>query len=579
MADQNTDIRPKRSAARVAQEKVEKSYEKWGQPPPDNDARRAAPIRKRSTTAESSAARKRSRTSFQHDKSDSPMIIPKTEPEDDAQIQQVKRGVRRSRKNPVRHQIPAEGDRTTKKITLRVLDSPTFREALRRIWNTEEDAGLSAGSYVTGQAEVVEFVTEGAISNASTEATFSYDTAYAPGGSVLPSDLGPVSAEHPVQSKSRSESSLRDIRDQVPEILQDDPHVDTSILRAETLAANSWEATRLSATQMELEGTSSKSDSVTGRSDHAGWLDQLKAAASVQSQHPRAVSSERALPFNSDHMYRISDPSSLAIQRPSYFASVREPQDRNTSALMQGQQRPMVSEEYATGIPVDGDANAVGQASPQHREPEIRPGGISIITATSSEVQLPDMPRRSTPNVADQVATTLIQIERLALRRKTRSFHPPPMNTRTPKIYFDRHPYGSSVGAHSFDPNVGLPDHSDPRMFHTPNSPDKEYLSHALQPTIDHFRQLTDGVSPRTVTLDFGYDVAHTLLQAHLRLWFVINRPDHAHNKSIPKLFKLERWNGGIEDWKLASNFPVILILPHTRTYNLTSSGSSKSIE
>ena len=579
MVDQNTGIRPKRSAASIAQKKVEKSYEKWGQPPPDNDARRATPTRKRSTTAESSVARKRSRTSFQHNEPDSPMVIPKTEPEDDAQTQQVKRGVRRSRKNPVDQQIIAEKDQPTKKVTLGVLDSPTFKEALRRIWNTEEDAGPSAESYVSGQAEVVEAATEGAISNALTQATHPYNTAYAPDGPVLPSDLGPTSVEHPAQSKIRGESSLHDIQDQVPEILQDGPRVDTSNLRAETLAADSWEATRLGTTRMELEGMSSESDRVAGRSDHVDWLDQLEVAATVQSQHPRAASSKRAPPFNSEHTYTSSDSSSLAIQRPSYFVTVREPQDRNTSAPMQSQQRAMVFEEYATKLPVGEDANVVDQASPQHREPERRPGGVSIITATSSEAQLPDMPQRPTPNVADQVATKLIQVEGLVLRCKPLSFHPPPMNTRTPKIYFDLHPHGSSIGAHSFDSNVGLPDHSDPRTFHTPNSPDKEYLSDALQPTIDHFRQLTDGISPRTVSLDSGYDVAHTLLQAHLRLWFVINRPDLAHDKSIPRLFKLERWSGGIEDWKLASNFPVILMLPNTHTYNLTSSGSSTSIE
>lgn len=72
-----------------------------------------------------------------------------------------------------------------------------------------------------------------------------------------------------------------------------------------------------------------------------------------------------------------------------------------------------------------------------------------------------------------------------------------------------------------------------------------------------------------------GYEVAHNLLQARLRLWFVINWLDYAHKNAIPKLFKLERWEGGVEHWKHASNSPVGSIVPHNAILRLTFSDSS----
>ena len=80
-----------------------------------------------------------------------------------------------------------------------------------------------------------------------------------------------------------------------------------------------------------------------------------------------------------------------------------------------------------------------------------------------------------------------------------------------------RNPQGSSIGAHSIDPLVGLPDHSDPRMFHARESKDQAHVLAALKPTVDYFQQLTGGVEPLDVPLDSGYEVAHNLLQAHLR--------------------------------------------------------------
>jgi hypothetical protein len=55
----------------------------------------------------------------------------------------------------------------------------------------------------------------------------------------------------------------------------------------------------------------------------------------------------------------------------------------------------------------------------------------------------------------------------------------------------------------------------------------------------------------------------------------VINRPDYAHKEAIPKLFKLERWEGGIEHWEYASNSPVYFIFPRAQRPSLTFPGSS----
>ena len=212
---------------------------------------------------------------------------------------------------------------------------------------------------------------------------------------------------------------------------------------------------------------------------------------------------------------------------------------------------------------VGGDVTVVSRPSPQKQQFEIQSSPTASAAASSYEAQQSGVSGDATPNVAEPVGPILSNTNRLVLRRRPLSFHPPPMNKQTPNIYLDRYPHGSSIGGHSFDPLVGLPDHSDPRTFHAADNNDKQHVLDALQPTIDHFRQLTVGVDPEVKILDSGYEVAHTLLQADLRLWYVINRPDFAHKNAIPKLFKLERWDGGIEHWRFASNLPVICILPY----------------
>jgi hypothetical protein len=175
-------------------------------------------------------------------------------------------------------------------------------------------------------------------------------------------------------------------------------------------------------------------------------------------------------------------------------------------------------------------------------------------------------PIYATTEIASRARTTARGDQGFILKRKPPSFHLPPMNLQTPNIYFDRNPQGSSIGAHSIDPLVGLPDHSDPRTFHARESKDQAHVLAALKPTVDHFQQLAGGAEPLGVPLDSGYEVAHNLLQAHLRLWFVVNRPDYAHSNAIPKLFKLERWEGGVGHWKYASNSPVGSIFLHNAT-------------
>lgn len=175
-------------------------------------------------------------------------------------------------------------------------------------------------------------------------------------------------------------------------------------------------------------------------------------------------------------------------------------------------------------------------------------------------------PIYATTEIAGKARTTARGDQGFVLKRKPPSFHLPPMNLQAPNIYFDRNPQGSSIGAHSIDPLVGLPDHSDPRTFHARESKDQAHVLAALKPTVDHFQQLAGGAEPLGVPLDSGYEVAHNLLQAHLRLWFVVNRSDYAHNNAIPKLFKLERWEGGVGHWKYASNSPVGSIFLHNAT-------------
>lgn len=136
------------------------------------------------------------------------------------------------------------------------------------------------------------------------------------------------------------------------------------------------------------------------------------------------------------------------------------------------------------------------------------------------------------------------------------SFHPLSMARGAPNPYFERHPPGSSIGAHSLDPLVGLPDHSDPRTFLTSDPTEWPHVLEALKPTIRHYRRLTEAEPPE-VPLDGGYETAHCYLQARLRVWFVENRPEFAYTNTIPKLFKLERWAGGIRQWSFASNSPV----------------------
>src|SRR4051812_42670838 len=153
MADHNIATRPRRSAAIETQVKVEKSYEIWGQPPSEDKSKRATAGRKRSSTAEASTARKRRRASNQEQHEFGlPTILPKTEAENEISSQPAKRGRGQSRKNLVQQWTRTETQRPTKKITLSMPKSPAFKEALRQIWDAEDDARPLAESHTSGHA-------------------------------------------------------------------------------------------------------------------------------------------------------------------------------------------------------------------------------------------------------------------------------------------------------------------------------------------------------------------------------------------------------------------------------------------
>lgn len=146
--------------------------------------------------------------------------------------------------------------------------------------------------------------------------------------------------------------------------------------------------------------------------------------------------------------------------------------------------------------------------------------------------------------------------------RKPHPFHPPEMLSQGPNVFFDQTPWGASMGTSNYDPIVGRSDHSDPRTFHTPHAEDMVHLVDALEPTVAHFKRLTGGVMPHGIPFDSGYDIAYMFLQAQLRCWLVQHRPDFAHKNAIPVLFKLERWEGGIQHWRCAKNSPVSPAVP-----------------
>jgi hypothetical protein len=727
--------------------KVEESYEIWGQPPSQDGPKRATAGRKRSATADASASRKRRRTSVQqHAESGSPTVLPEIEAEGETgetPAQPVKRGPGRPRKNPIRQQTPVEVKEPTKKITLRVPNSPASKEALRQIWARGDDAGPSAGSQASGHAGVVKGIIGDVASNPSTKAATSDNNTNARSGPGPASFFKRDVSKLPSPNKTRSEFTIRNVQEDVLDISEDETQFDTSNPKAETIAAYPLNGTtRFDAADLEVEGAPSKLETPTVGSNHADWLEQPGAAATIrEAQRLATRSSVGAPPFISEHTQPVLKLSSSAIPPGPDFGRTGEMQDLVTSTFVQGQQKksesawqplpedsrainelaaqmeqelspeekakisvhmnknmstrmretlawnrvdPLfyhfrtraakeysrrkstvvsyevgnnaatpspipewgrVSNEYALRTPADPSSwpqSVVGiqpaqtlderkpfsnKFSSVTQTPKVLRGGTSSFRESPFETQpwhadrgplsfthttekanhaknadmrspSPDpLARQSSlpvkallpaheqhddsssvvhkpilamSNILNKVGRSESDVDRAVFQRKFVSVHPPPMNRQTPNIYFDRNPQGSSIGAHSFDPLVGMADHSDPRTFFTPNSTDWPHVLAALQPSIDHFRQLTDGAEPRQLPLDSGYEVAHTLLQAHLHSWFVINRPDYAHKNAIPKIFKLERWEGGIEHWKFASNNPVCPVLPHAHVLSLT---------
>jgi hypothetical protein len=696
MADQNIATRPRRSAAIEAQVKVEESYEIWGQPPSEDKSKRAMSGRKRWTTTEASTARKCGRTSIQvQDEFALPTVLPKTEAENEISTQPATRGRGQPGKNLVHQATQAEIQQRTKKITLSVPNPPTFKEALRRIWDAGGDARPPAESHTSGHVVGFDDILDKRVANFSAQGTASETIAESQSGPALSKIFASNLSERRSSYDERSGGTFRNVQAEVLDTLHSGTEIHPSSPRAGTSAVNpSEELMEFDPIAWELEDTPSKSESPRWESDHGRRLEleqQQTAATMRELEHPGTTSFARTPPFRSEHTHPVQNPSSSAIKQPLSLANstkydlvmstfmldkqqkpgldwkpstsdkeaisklaahtegeiaqedltkMRDRLSKNISVqvwetLSQKEVDPLLHHfpsqaavEYGrqkvatmpskvatssdlrdwTGVPSEYAVStlpgisiwpgATGEDLPTQAfhgrtvssvasSSEVQGAqvlhedtAIPILThiagklgeAKDAEIQTPSPkpseqrsdllekavqqrhergddssivvyePIHATTEIAGKMRTTARDDQGFVLKRKPPSFHLPPMNLQTPNIYFDRNPQGSSIGAHSIDPLVGLPDHSDPRTFHAPKGKDQAHVLASLKPTMDHFQQLTGGAEPLDVPLDSGYEVAHNLLQAHLRLWFVRNWPDYAHKNAIPKLFKLERW-------------------------------------
>ena len=120
--------------------------------------------------------------------------------------------------------------------------------------------------------------------------------------------------------------------------------------------------------------------------------------------------------------------------------------------------------------------------------------------------------------------------------------------------YLDSNPSGSLTTTLDIDPHTGLVDFSDPRTWRTSTLLLQTHLKDALLLSTTHFTHLTS--SPPNfdlLPLSHGYNAAHACLQAQLLTWTFLNP---AQQKTVPALFKLERWHGGLEHWRYAPNCP-----------------------
>jgi hypothetical protein len=104
-------------------------------------------------------------------------------------------------------------------------------------------------------------------------------------------------------------------------------------------------------------------------------------------------------------------------------------------------------------------------------------------------------PTHATTKIAGKICTAARGYQGVFLKRKTPSFHLPPMNLQTLNVFFDRSSQGSGIGAHCINLVVGLLDHSDPRMLHAPESKDHAHMSAALKPSVDHFSSWQVGLT------------------------------------------------------------------------------------
>lgn len=263
MADQNIATRPRRSAAIEAQMKVEESYEIWGQPPSEDNSKRPTSGRKRSITAEASAARKRRRTSIQErDGFRLPAVLPKTEAENEISTQPAKRGREQPRKIPVHQSTLAEIQQPTKKITLSVPNPPAFKEAPRRIRDAGGDARPPAESHTSSHAVSFDDILDGTVADFSAQGTIFDTIAKAQSGSVPPNILISKLAERRPSYNVRSDSTFQNVEGEAPGTLHNGTQIHQSSPRAGVNAASpSEEQTKFDPIDWELGGTPSKSES------------------------------------------------------------------------------------------------------------------------------------------------------------------------------------------------------------------------------------------------------------------------------------------------------------------------------
>jgi hypothetical protein len=99
-----------------------------------------------------------------------PIVLPKTEAENEVSTQPATRGRGQPRKNLV-HQATLSEIQQRTKITLSMPNSPAFKEALRWIWDAGDDARPPAESHTSGHGVVFDDILDERVANFSAQGT------------------------------------------------------------------------------------------------------------------------------------------------------------------------------------------------------------------------------------------------------------------------------------------------------------------------------------------------------------------------------------------------------------------------